>query len=315
MIKKSDDISVLVEVARLYYEHNLSQQEIARKVGVSRPGISRLLQRARDEGIVRIEIIDPAKRGTQLEASLKLKFSLKEVVIVPNDTSNTNIIKNRLGQAAVKMVDQLVSEDTILGVSWGTTMQEVSKRVPVRPVKDMIVVQLNGGVSRAEYDTHASEVAQKIAENYRAIPYLLPLPAIVDSAKVKQAIISDKNIARTLQLGRKASVAMYTVGSFGYESVLVKADYFESDELHALLEQGAVADICSRIINHDGKICSPELNDRTIGIDLDELQEKPYSIAVAGGQEKLQAIKAALRGNLFNTLITDEWVANKLLQM
>jgi deoxyribonucleoside regulator len=315
MVKKSDDFSILVEVARLYYEHNLSQQEIARKVGVSRPGISRLLQRARDEGIVRIEIIDPVKRGTQLEASLKLKFSLKNVVVVPNDTGNSNIIKSRLGGAAVKMMDQLIIEGTILGVSWGTTMQEVSKRVPVRPIKDMIVVQLNGGVSRAEYDTHASEVAQKIGESYRAIPFLLPLPAIVDNAKVKQAIISDKNISRTLQLAREATVAMYTIGSFGFESVLVKADYFDSEELHHLLEQGAVADICSRIINHDGKICSSELNDRTIGIELEDLQKKPYSIAVAGGQEKLKAIKAGLRGNLFNVLITDEWVANELLQM
>jgi deoxyribonucleoside regulator len=141
------------------------------------------------------------------------------------------------------------------------------------------------------------------------------LPAIVDSASVKQAILSDKNIARTLQLAREASDAMYTVGSFGYDSVLVKADYFESEELENLLAQGAVADICSRIINHDGKICSSQLNDRTIGIDLEDLQKKPYSIAVAGGAEKLQAIKAALRGNLFNILITDEWVANKLLQM
>jgi deoxyribonucleoside regulator len=315
MKKKSDDISILVEVARLYYEHNLSQQEIAKKLGVSRPGISRLLQRARDEEIVRIEINDPARRGTQLEAALKVKFSLKEVVIVPNDTSNKEIIKSRLGRAAVKMMDHLVDEGIILGVSWGTTMQEVSKRAPLRAVKDMIVVQLNGGVSRAEYDTHASEIAQKIGENYRAIPYLLPLPAIVDSANVKQAILSDKNIARTLHLAREASVAIYTVGSFGYDSVLVKADYFESEELENLLKQGAVADICSRIINHDGEICSSQLNDRTIGIELDDLKKKAYSIAVAGGQEKLQAIKAALRGNLFNILITDEWVANEILLM
>jgi deoxyribonucleoside regulator len=315
MIKKSDDISLMIEIARLYYEHDFSQQEIAKKVGISRPGVSRLLQRARTEGIVKIEINDPKRRGTKLEAQLKNKFSLKDVVVVPNHLENSNIIKARLGRAAVKMMDELVHEGIVLGVSWGTTMQEVAKRAPVRAVKDMIVVQLNGGISRAEYDTHASEIAQKIGENYRAIPFLLPLPAIVDNSDLKKAIVSDKNIARTLQFAREASVAMYTVGSFGYKSVLVKADYFEAAEVEELLSKGAVADICSRIITHEGKICSVELNERTIGIELEELQKKPYSIAVAGGKEKLNAIKAAVRGKLFNTLITDEWVANELLQM
>jgi len=315
MVKKSDDISLMIEIARLYYEHDFSQQEIAKKVGISRPGVSRLLQRARKQGIVKIEINDPDRRGTKLEAQLKNKFSLKKVVVVPDQVENSNIIKARLGRAAVKMMDELVHEGVVLGVSWGTTMQEVAKRAPVRVVKDMIVVQLNGGVSRAEYDTHASEIAQKIGENYRAIPFLLPLPAIVDNADLKKAIVSDKNIARTLQLAREASVAMYTVGSFGYNSVLVKADYFETAEVEDLLSKGAVADICSRIITHQGEICSADLNERTIGIDLEELQKKPYSIAVAGGKEKLHAIKAALRGKHFNILITDEWVANELLQM
>jgi deoxyribonucleoside regulator len=315
MVRKSDDIFLMVEIARLYYEHDFSQQEIAKKVGISRPGVSRLLQRARNEGIVRIEINDPNQRGTRLEAQLKNKFALKEVVVVPNHLANSNVIKSRIGRAAVKMMDHLVHEGVVLGVSWGTTMQEVAKRSPVRLVKDMIVVQLNGGISRAEYDTHASEIAQKIGENYRAIPFLLPLPAIVDNADVKKAIVSDKNIARTLQLAREASVAMYTIGSFGYESVLVKADYFEAAEVEKLLAKGAVADICSRIITHQGEICSEGLDERTIGIELQELRKKQYSIAVAGGEEKLQAIMAALRGRLFNILITDEWVANELLMM
>ncbi|MCK4447793.1 MAG: RNA polymerase subunit sigma-70, partial [Candidatus Marinimicrobia bacterium] len=176
------------------------------------------------------------------------------------------------------------------------------------------VVQLNGGISRAEYDTHATEIAQKISEKYRAIPFLLPLPAIVDNADLKQAIISDKNISRTLDLAHKAKVAMFTIGSFSHDSVLVKADYFETKEVDSLLKRGAVGDICSRIITHDGKICSPELNSRTIGIELEELCKKSYSIAVAGGKEKLQAIRAGLCGHLFNVLITDEWVAEELLR-
>ncbi|RKY54873.1 MAG: RNA polymerase subunit sigma-70 [Candidatus Neomarinimicrobiota bacterium] len=314
MSGKTNHTSLLVEIARLYYEHNFSQQKIANKLDISRPGVSRLLQQARNRGIVRIEIFDPTENGTLLEEKMQKKFGLKKVIVVPNDNEETQIIKKRLGRVAVTLLEQLVEEGLILGVSWGTTMQEVAKQVRRKSVKDMTVVQLNGGISRAEYDTHASEIAQKISEKYQAIPFLLPLPAIVDSAELKQAIIYDKNISRTLDLARKAKVAIFTIGSFNHDSVLVKADYFETKEVDSLLKRGAVGDICSRIITHDGKICSPELNSRTIGIELEELRKKPYSIAVAGGKEKLQAIHAGLRGHLFNVFITDEWVAEELLR-
>jgi len=201
----------------------------------------------------------------------------------------------------------------ILGVSWGTTMQEVVRHLPRRPVRDMTVVQLNGGISKAEYDTHASEIAQTIGEKYQAIPYLLPLPAIVDSPELKRSILSDRNIARTLELGHRARVAVFTVGSFGYDSVLVKADYFSPEEVDFLLQRKAVGDICSRILDKCGRICWPELDARTIGIELEALKDKPYAVAVAGGKEKRMAIQAALRGGYFNILITDEWVASEIL--
>jgi len=306
--------TVLVEAAKLYYEHQLSQLEISKKLGISRPTVSRLLQQARNTGIVKIEITDPSEVGTQLESALVDKFKLKKVVVVPNDTDDTKIIKKRLGKAAVLLVDQLISDGSILGISWGTTMQEVARQVRNRRVKDMVVVQLNGGISRAELDTHASEIAKTIGERYKAIPYLMPLPAIVDNSNLKKVILSDKNISYTLELGRKADISLFTIGSFGFDSILVKANYFEPDDVNDLLKSGAVGDICSRIIKADGTICSKELNKRTIGIELAELKKKQFSIAVAGGKDKLSAIQAGLNGKWFNSLITDEWIATELLR-
>lgn len=313
-MKKRYNSKILIEVAKLYYQHNLSQHNIAKKIGVSRPTISRLLQQARDTGIVKIEIIDSAEIGTKLESSLINKYELKHAIVVPNGTNESSVIKRRLGKAAVLFVDKILSEGNILGISWGTTMQEIAKQVQSRRINNMTVVQLNGGISRAELDTHASEIAKSISEKYKAIPYLMPLPAILDNADLKKAIISDKNIAHTLELGQKADIALFTIGSFDFNSVLVKANYFETKEVNILIENGAVGDICSRILKEDGTICSEELNRRTIGIELEELKKKPYSIAVAGGKGKLNAIQAGLRGKWFNTLITDEWIATELLR-
>lgn len=305
--------AVLVEAARLYYEHGLSQQQVAQKLGVSRPGVSRLLQAAREQGIVTITITDPTNRGTRLEARLVEKYGLKNAVVVPDDGTDYYLLQKRLGLAAAQLLDGFLGDGIVLGVSWGTTMQAIARQVQGRTLRNMTVVQMNGGISRAEFDTHASEIAKEIGEKYRAIPFLLPLPAIVDSKDVKDAIVSDRNIARTLELARTATVAVFTIGAFGYESVLVKADYFEPEAVEGLLNQGAVGDICSRIIATDGKICSDELDQRTIGIELVELSAKPVTIAVAGGRRKLAAIRAGLAGKLFNTLITDEIVAAELL--
>ena len=307
-----DNTMTLVETARLYYEHNLSQQAIAQRLDISRPGVSRLLQKARDKGIVTIRINDPSERGTRLEALLQERYNLKKVYIVPSDP-DYRVVQLQLGRAAVRFLDETVSDNMVLGVSWGTTLQEVARQVKRRDLKNTYVVQLNGGISRAEYDTHASEIAQTIGVRYNAIPYLLPLPAVVSDPEVKSAILSDKNMARTLDLARKASVALFTVGSFSTKSVLVKAEYFEPEEVQGLLENGAVGDICSRILKKDGSICSKELNSRTIGIELKDLKNKPYSVAVAGGPEKAEAIRAGLLGRWFNTLITDDNTAKILL--
>ena len=303
---------LLLEAARLYYEHNLNQAQIATKLDVSRPGVSRLLQEARDAGIVKIQIVDPGANGTRLEVALREKYSLRHVVVVPSGPSDA-VLKSRLGSALINLLDNFLAENTTLGVSWGSTLQAATEHLKPRSVDNMTVVQLNGGVSKAELDPHASEIARRIGDNYHAIPYLLPLPAIVDTPELKQAIISDRHIAKTLKLAREADIAAFTIGAFGSKSVLVQADYFEETEVQALIEQGAVADICSRLIKADGSICSPELDDRTIGIELEELKAKPYSIAVAGGAEKAQAIKAGLAGGYFFSLITDEDVAAILL--
>jgi len=313
MAQSDIDISLLFEAARLYYQHDLSQQQIAQKIGISRPGVSRLLQRAREKGIVRIEIIDPFQMGTQLEQELQVRFNLNKVIVVPAD-ERPQVLKRHLGQAAHNYIESLLKDNMILGVSWGTTMQEMARAVLPKRLKNLTVVQLNGGVSKAAYDTHASEIAQRIGSKYNATPYLLPLPAIVDSAELKNSIISDKNIARTLRLANQSNIAIYTIGLFNTDSVLVKADYFEKKEITALMNRGAIGDICSRIIDREGNICSKSLDERTIGIELNDLAKKKHAIAVAGGLDKLPAIRAALIGRWMNTLIVDDRVAAELLQ-
>lgn len=307
------NIASLVEVSRLYYEHQFSQQQIADKLGISRPVVSRLLTQARDEGIVRIEIVDPRKNGSALEMELRECFGLQDVVLVPAESADESTLKKRLGKAAARYLDLVIRDDLTLGVAWGSTVREIARQLPSRPVHNMTVVQIVGGISRSERDTHASESAIKIGEKYQAVPYLLPLPAIVDSPEVRQTIMADKNISRVLELGRQAEVVVFSVGRFDHESILVQSEYFEHEQVDELVKAGAVGDICSRVITATGEICSKELDHRTIGIELKELRKKKLSIVVAGGSNKFAVILAGLRGKYFNVLVTDDAVARRLL--
>jgi deoxyribonucleoside regulator len=304
----------LIKVARLYYLYNLSQQQIADKLKVSRPGVSRILQDARDRGVVRIEIVDPDGNGADIERSLREKYGLKKAVVVPNEgASDDSALKQRLGMAAARVLDSLVREGSVIGISWGSTMQELVRHLNPRRVKDATVVQLIGGISRAEYDTHAAEITMKLADNYKAVPFLLPVPAIVDDVRVKEALMSDSRIARVLDLGRQAEIAVFSVGRLDHGCIMCRAEYFKKHEVDALLRKKAVGDIVSRIVTETGAVCSPELDARTVGIELDELKKRPFSIAVAGGREKWPVLRAGLLGGYFNTLVTDEETAARLL--
>ena len=307
--------SLLVEMARLYYDHQMSQQQIAEKLGTSRPSVSRLLQQARDEGIVRIEIIDPTRQGSKLEKLLKEKYGLKKVIIVPSDHESVIETKKRLGQTAARYLNELVFDGCILGVSWGTTMRQVVQQLTPKSVKNMRVVQVAGGISHAEFDPHASEIAQKFGENYNARSYFLLLPAIVDSVEVKKAMTSDTRIKEALDLMKKADIVVCSAGNFRPDSLLIQAEYFNPKEVSHLKKAGTVGDICSRMINQSGEAAWPELDARTVAIELTDLKKASHAIAVAGGEEKKEVILAGLKGGYFNVLITDEDVGEYLLEV
>ncbi|MBN2103366.1 sugar-binding transcriptional regulator [bacterium] len=309
-----NNTSLLVETARLYYDHQMSQQQIADRLGTSRPSISRLLQQARDQGIVRIEIIDPTRQGSRLEQNLKEKYHLKKVIVVPADIQSEQKTKKRLGWAAARYLNELIFDDCILGVSWGTTMCQVVNHLTPRPVKNMKVIQIVGGITHGEFDPHAGEITQRISENYSARSYLLLLPAIVDSAQVKQAMISDKKIRESMDLARQADIILCSMGVFKPDSLMIQAEYFNPEEVQYLNQLGAVGDICSRMISNEGNLCWPELDARTVAIELNDLKNVSHAIAVAGGMDKKTVIHAGLLGRYFNVLITDEQVAEYLLE-
>ncbi|WP_309241920.1 sugar-binding transcriptional regulator [Brevibacillus daliensis] len=309
---EENKINKMVEAAKMYYLLDNSQQDIALKLGVSRPTVSRLLQQAKEEGIVKIEIIDPEESIQQLEAALCAKYHLKHALVAPNASWDEQIIKVRIGKRAAQFLNDTVKEYDILAVTWGTTMYQIARGLQPKPLKGVKVVQLKGGVSHSETNTYASEVLHLFGQAFQTTPHYLPLPAIVDSALVKQTIEADRYIHRQLELAEQANFAIFTTGGLMSDALLFRLGYLSKEDVRIVTKK-AVGDICSRFFDRNGDIVHQELNDRTIGIQLDELRKKEYSILVAGGKTKLESMKATMNGKYSNVLVTDQLTAKELL--
>ncbi len=307
--------NLLVQVARMYYEHNWSQQLISEKVGFSRPYVSKLINEARECGIVEIKINDPYAAESQLEKEVRLRFGLQKVIAVPFAEDYETLLV-RIAHATSRFLNTIVEDGDIIGVSWGNTLYVCSLHLKVmEELANISVVQMCGAVSLADKYIYASEIPKKFADAYKGTPYLLPLPALVDSVELKEAIVKDRNVGEILEMGKKVNVGLFSVGVFGHDKTLASAGYISGRKVDELLERGAVGDMCSRIINIKGQICDEELNQRTIGIDLEELKKKKYSIAVSGGLFKAKCTFGALAGGYANVLITDEGLAKELIRM
>lgn len=304
---------LLLEVAHLYYEEYLTQNEIATQLHLSRPKVSRLLKEARERGLVKILILDPYADLAKLEKELLSRFRLKAVRVSRAPAADDILVKQAAAQEAAAFIPRFLVPGDIIGVSWGTSLYELVRTFPALPLRNTTVVQLNGGVDNANTRNHASEIVQGLAQRLQAEAYSLPCPAIVGEPEIRTAFLQDERLARVLELGRKATKALVSVGVPGPQSVLVQAGYFSDDDIAALKAKGAVGDICSRYFDINGQVCDPALDNRTIGVSLEELRQIPCVIAIAAGVGKGKGLLGALHGSYIDVLITDAVTATEVL--
>jgi len=308
------DRELLAKVADLYYLREMTQQEIAERLGLSRPAVSRLLQRARAEGIVRIEVHPPEASHYAVERALEETFGLREAIVVSGTSESPTLTARALGRAAARYLDRILKGKERIGISWGTTLQEVVRHVRQRPLRTT-VVPLVGGAGQLSPHIHANDLARRLAEAHGGHVHLLHAPAVVASPEVLDALRSDSRIREALELARHVDVALVGIGALIPSSTLVQSGYFSPAELAALRAQGAVGDLCTRPYDLFGTPVDPSLQRRIVAVEFEDLRRIPTVVAVAGGIEKAEAILGALRGRLVDVLVTDHLAARSVLRV
>ena len=304
--------SLLIKVAEYYYNENLNQQQIAKRLNISRVKVSRQLTEARNKGIVKIEIVYPKDNCIELERQIEEKYHLEEVVIISSSSNTPDSIHMEVTNTAAQFIEEKVNPKEIIGIAWGRTLKRVSDRIG-EINKEVEIVQLLGNIGSSEYS--GDVIVRNIAKSFQASIHLLPTPAIVDNSKIKEAIKSDGHIASILEMQKRCSLAIVGVGQVSESSALVVSNYLKEKDLQELKRHGAVGEVVGRFVDKSGQICKTPVNDRVLGIEIHDLKEIPCVVAVASGEEKGKSIRAVLKTGAIDVLITDENTAQNILKL
>jgi deoxyribonucleoside regulator len=305
---------LMVQAAKCYYDLDKTMGEIAKIVGLTRWQVGRLLRDAREQGVVRIEIVPRAQRRPELETRLQRAYDLREAIVVPSAGEDDALVADGVAQAAGQFLAALRPRPALVGVSWGRTMAAVAYWLPRHWNPGVEVVLLNGAMNIHASTTRTNNVAELFAQAGDGRATLLPVPAIVGRAETRKVLEQDTVIARVLTLAAQSTAACFGLGGTRDDSVLVQSDYLTPADLATLRARGAVGDVLGRFLNSDGDVVDAALDARTIGLDLSLLREKPTRIGVAVGQQKHAIVLAALRSRLVNVLVTDEGTALAALE-
>jgi deoxyribonucleoside regulator len=315
-----EDLRLALRAATLYYLDGLTQAEIAARLGVSRPTAGRLIARAKAKGLVRIEIVVPTTLQDDLHADeereLELKFGLTEAVVtghgIDDGAAGRPAVFAGVGRAAAALLMRRLSADDVLGFTWGPEQVAVATALAPGVANCRTVVQLDGAMSTASYQTGMEFILSRSAEVLRASAIRLPAPLYADPSTVV-SMRSDSVISRTLDAGRRADTMLFGVGAASTSTTLFEGSFLDNRMLDELIALGAVGEIGGRFFDAAGAPIVTELAHRAVSVPLEDVRACAKTILISSGAAKHQATLGALRGGLAKLLVCDIDCARWLL--
>lgn len=311
-----DELRLMTRVARLYYERNMRQAEIAQQLGLSQATISRLFNRAREEGIVRISVSVPQGVYTDLEEQLIAAYNLRDAIVVDCVRDDEQIIQRDVGAAAAYYVESTIKPDEVIGLSsWSATLLALVDAMHQTPRKGGVqVVQILGGIGNPAAEIHAARLTGRFAKLVNGMATFLPAPGVVGSEATLQVFLQDQYVQAAMALFDKVSLALVGIGAVEPSELLADSgNIFTDEEQDILRGQGAVGDILLHFFDENGRPVKTSLDNRVVSMSLEQLYRADRAVGVAGGRRKHDAIRGALRGGWINILITDCFTAERLV--
>ena len=299
----------------MYYEGEMTQGDIAAALDLSRVKIHRLLKEARDAQVVRVIIDWPLKRALALETKLVERFGLERALALQTGATDPALLRRQIAQLAARYLEGALVDGGNLAICFGSTTYEVISAVRPDFQADVKVMQATGSLSQALKEFDSSALTRQLAQKLGGEARYLSSPLLADNAEAAAVIREQAVVRHVLKQVRRADIALVGIGDLDpATSGFVRAGVAEAAQLRSFRERGAVGDMAWQIYDRAGRPFPCALNQRIIGITLDELRALPRTVAVAVGANKAAAIAGALRGGMINVLCTDEATATRVLE-
>lgn len=314
-MSRLDELRFMTRVAQRYYVDGQRQSAIAKDLSISQATVSRMLKRAHDESIVRISLSAPKGTYPDLEASLRNKYGIAEAIVVDCSEDRNGAIMSRIGEAAAHFLETTIQNQEVIGISsWSQTIVKMIDNVhPMSPGKAKAVVQTLGGIGNPNVQKHAAQVTSRLAQLTGAEAIILQAPAVAASKEARIILLGEKFVREATEQFDNITLAFIGIGAIEPSDMLAQSgNIFSEDELVQLTRHGAVAEMCQRFLDDNGVQVITPLNERVIGMNIEQLRQVPRVVALAGGKSKTQAIDATLKSGAINVLITDQFTAHRL---
>jgi DNA-binding transcriptional regulator LsrR (DeoR family) len=298
-----------IKVAYYYYKTGMTQDQIAKKMSMSRQRVNRILKKCLENGIVKIIIQDYEDQNVEFETRLEALLGLNEVIIA---NSHDNEINQAIGSAASTYLERVIKDNDIIGFSRGRALSSLVNNLVHVDKKNLAVTQLVGGLNALEAHLNSDDIVRHSAEILNAKPYFMYAPIIVESKQLRDSMLNESFFSQVYETMKKCTVAVVGIGDMSIQSTFVEKKFISEEENNVLQSKNVVGEICTHYFDSKGAIIESGIDDRMFAIDVASFRKIPLRIGVAGGSEKVSAIAGAIRGKLINVLITDYDTAKAL---
>ncbi|WP_066644540.1 sugar-binding transcriptional regulator [Christensenella timonensis] len=317
-MKEQERYAIKLEATRLYYLEDIPQKEIAERLNISRPTLTKFLKEAKQEGIVKIEVCDIQKLNEfmEIENELKQKLGLREVKIVDAVSDNSEEIMNGIAQYATQYIQQFIKSNMRIGVGWGKTLEVIAKNmVSAKNIRNVTFMPILGGPGKADHcSMFANILCEHIASNYSGsmVDYVYA-PLFAGNAAMKEAYVNLPNIKSTLEKFDELDMAITAIDGDLEHSMTLKVENASGETRRQLAESNVVGSMCARFYDIEGNERITEMTERIVAISLEQIRKTPLVIATGGGSHKVGSIIGGARTHIFNILVTDIYTAEKIL--
>ncbi len=310
-----DDTTLASQVARLFHDREMTRVQIAERLGISRFRVARLLDQARQQGLVRVELRDIPTRDRDLARAIEERWGL-DLCVVAAGPDDQDADVTTIARLAASVLGELIAPTDVIGIAWGSTVAATVAELPTRPSPGVRVVQLAGSATTVVQTHDPGEVARLLADRLGATCHPLYAPAFVASTAVRDALMHEAAIGATAALFDAVTLAVVGIGALGVaasDSALVRGGLLDAADVARLTGAGAVGDLLVHPFDIEGRFVVDPLIERAIAATPDQLRHVRRVLAVAAGAGKATAIAGALDTGIVRMLVTDGAAARALM--